>query len=74
MASVSESWARYSSRSHSLTSTLLPTEQTLLMPVVPWVIRSMRKPPESRPLWTMRDTLPGVSPSSQMVGVTKENT
>ncbi len=44
-----------------------------MIPMVPWDMRSMRNAPASIPLWAIKDTLPGVRPVSQMVGVTREN-
>ena len=59
--------------SHSSTSTLFPSEQTLLTPIVALLMMSMRKMAESMPLWTTRDTVPGMnSPRSSACGSMKE--
>ncbi len=58
--------------SHSLTSSLLPMEQTLLTPMTPWLMISTRNPAESMPLWTMRETSPGRSLFSKARATMKE--
>ncbi len=71
IAFVSGSWIRYSRISHSSTSILFPMEHTLLMPIILCDMQSIRKAPESMPLWTIKETSPGIN-SSQITGVTKE--